>query len=166
LEAEVFPFWEFSCVTTTVVWMVLSSFLPSSNSSYSKVRPSERFLWLSYLCISVFTLFLYFDFLGGSLLALASISVCFFSWNLSLHERDLLRRNSEGCWVGENYIYIYIFTVLEFELKAYTLSHSTSPHFLVMGFFEVGSCELFAQASFKPWSSCQWLYLFFLLRVL
>jgi hypothetical protein len=109
LEAEVFPFWEFSCVTTTVVWMVLSSFLPSSNSSYSKVRPSERFLWLSYLCISVFTLFLYFDFLGGSLLALASISVCFFSWNLSLHERDLLRRNSEGCWVGENYIYIYIY---------------------------------------------------------
>jgi hypothetical protein len=41
------------------------------------------------------------------------------------------------------------FAVLELELKAYTLSHSTSP-FFVMGFFEIGLLELCAQASFKP----------------
>jgi hypothetical protein len=32
------------------------------------------------------------------------------------------------------------------------LSHSTSP-FFVMGFFEIGSQEPFAQAGFEPWSS-------------
>jgi hypothetical protein len=39
-----------------------------------------------------------------------------------------------------------------FELRAYTLSYSTSPIF-VMGFFEIGSRELFAQAGFEPPSS-------------
>jgi uncharacterized membrane protein YgdD (TMEM256/DUF423 family) len=34
------------------------------------------------------------------------------------------------------------------ELRAYTLSHSTSPFF--MGFSEIGSCKLFAQTGFKP----------------
>jgi hypothetical protein len=34
------------------------------------------------------------------------------------------------------------FAVLGFELKAYTLSHFTSP-FFVMSIFEIGSCELF-----------------------
>jgi hypothetical protein len=38
--------------------------------------------------------------------------------------------------------------VLGLELKAYTSSHSTSP-FFVMGFFKIGSHELFAQAGFK-----------------
>jgi hypothetical protein len=42
--------------------------------------------------------------------------------------------------------------VLGFVFRAYTLSHSAS-HFFVMGFFEIGSWELFAQAGFKPWSS-------------
>jgi hypothetical protein len=36
-----------------------------------------------------------------------------------------------------------------FEFRAYTLSHSTSP-FFVMGFFKIGSLELFAWAGFKP----------------
>jgi hypothetical protein len=36
----------------------------------------------------------------------------------------------------------FFFVVLGFELRAYTLSHSTSPTF-VMGFFEIGSHELF-----------------------
>jgi hypothetical protein len=37
-------------------------------------------------------------------------------------------------------LFIYLlFAVLEFELRAYTLSQSTSP-FFVMGFFEIGSC--------------------------
>jgi hypothetical protein len=35
-----------------------------------------------------------------------------------------------------------------FELRAYTFSYSTSP-FLVMGFFEDRSPELFAQAGFE-----------------
>jgi hypothetical protein len=34
--------------------------------------------------------------------------------------------------------------LLGFELKAYTFSHSAGPIF-VMGFFEIGSRELFAQ---------------------
>jgi hypothetical protein len=40
------------------------------------------------------------------------------------------------------------FAVLEFELRAFTLSHSTSP-FFVKGFFEIRSHKLFAQAGFK-----------------
>jgi hypothetical protein len=39
--------------------------------------------------------------------------------------------------------------VLGFELRAYTLSHSTKPIF-AKGFFMIGSLELFAQAGFKP----------------
>jgi hypothetical protein len=40
------------------------------------------------------------------------------------------------------------FLVLEFEHRTYTLSHSTSPFFII-SFFEIGSCELFAQADFE-----------------
>jgi hypothetical protein len=39
--------------------------------------------------------------------------------------------------------------VLAFELKAFTLSHSISPIF-VMGFLEIGSLKLFALVGFKP----------------
>jgi hypothetical protein len=39
----------------------------------------------------------------------------------------------------------FVFAVLGFELRAYTLRHSTSLFVYVMGFFKVGSCELFAQ---------------------
>jgi Na+/proline symporter len=47
------------------------------------------------------------------------------------------------------FVYLFIFlAVLGFELRAYTLSHSTSP-FFVMGFFEIGSCELYPQAGFS-----------------
>jgi hypothetical protein len=42
--------------------------------------------------------------------------------------------------------------VLGFELKACTLSHFTSPAF-VIGIFEIGSQELFAWAGFEPQSS-------------
>jgi hypothetical protein len=38
--------------------------------------------------------------------------------------------------------------VLGFELRAYTLSHSTSP-FFVMDFSKIGSHELFAWAGFE-----------------
>jgi hypothetical protein len=41
------------------------------------------------------------------------------------------------------------FAVLVFELRTYILSHSTSPVFFVLGFFEIGSYELFAWAGFK-----------------
>jgi hypothetical protein len=40
------------------------------------------------------------------------------------------------------------FVVLDFELRAYTLSHSTSP-FFVMAFFEIGFHELFAWAGLE-----------------
>jgi hypothetical protein len=42
-------------------------------------------------------------------------------------------------WIG----FSFFFVVLEFELRAYTLSRSTSLVF-VMGFFKIGSFELFA----------------------
>jgi hypothetical protein len=41
--------------------------------------------------------------------------------------------------------------VLGLELRAYTLSHSTSP-FFVMGFFRDRSRELFAWAGFEPFA--------------
>jgi hypothetical protein len=43
----------------------------------------------------------------------------------------------------------FFFAVVEFELRAYTLRHSTSPLFCDL-FFETGSHELFAQAGFEP----------------
>jgi hypothetical protein len=48
--------------------------------------------------------------------------------------------------------FFFFFAVLGFELKAYTLSHSTSPFFffLVMSFFEIGSHKLFFRAGFEP----------------
>jgi hypothetical protein len=45
-------------------------------------------------------------------------------------------------------IILFYFVVLWLEFRASTLSHSTSP-FFVLGFFEVGSHELFAQAGFE-----------------
>jgi hypothetical protein len=39
--------------------------------------------------------------------------------------------------------------VVRFELRAYTLSHTTSPLFCD-GFFKIGSRELSPQAGFKP----------------
>jgi hypothetical protein len=38
----------------------------------------------------------------------------------------------------------FFLTVLGFEPKANTLSHSINP-FFVMGFFKIGSCTLFAR---------------------
>jgi hypothetical protein len=46
-------------------------------------------------------------------------------------------------------IIIIITAVLGLELRAYTLSHSTSP-FFVMRFFKIGSLELFTPAGFEP----------------
>jgi hypothetical protein len=40
------------------------------------------------------------------------------------------------------------FAVLGFELRTYTLSHFTSP-FFVMNFFEIGSRELFERGGFQ-----------------
>jgi ascorbate-specific PTS system EIIC-type component UlaA len=50
------------------------------------------------------------------------------------------------CLVGW---FLCVCVVLGFELRAYTSSHFTSPVF-VMGFFAIGSHELFAWAGFKP----------------
>jgi hypothetical protein len=49
--------------------------------------------------------------------------------------------------------WVSFFAVLGFELRAYTLSHSTSPPFFCDGFFEIGSCKPFAWAGFAPRSS-------------
>jgi hypothetical protein len=45
---------------------------------------------------------------------------------------------------GESYMRTFFFEVLGFELRVYTLSHSTVP-FWCRDFFEIGSRELFAQ---------------------
>jgi hypothetical protein len=51
-------------------------------------------------------------------------------------------------------VFLSLFSaVLGFELRACILSHSTSP-FFVMGFSEMGSLELFAQAGFELPASC------------
>jgi hypothetical protein len=45
------------------------------------------------------------------------------------------------------YYYYYIFAVLVFEVRAYTLSHSTSPFYGMV--FKTVSGKLFAQAGFE-----------------
>jgi hypothetical protein len=47
---------------------------------------------------------------------------------------------------------LFVFAILEFELRAFTLSPSTRPVFCEW-FFKIGSPELFAWAGFKPVSS-------------
>jgi hypothetical protein len=44
---------------------------------------------------------------------------------------------------------LFFFAVLGLELRAYTLSYSSSPIF-VKDVFEIGLCELFAWAVFEP----------------
>jgi hypothetical protein len=41
------------------------------------------------------------------------------------------------------YLFTDLFAALGLELRACTLSHSTSPIFVMVLFFEIGSCELF-----------------------
>jgi hypothetical protein len=54
--------------------------------------------------------------------------------------------------IEQLFYFILFFAVLGFELRAYTLSHSTSPIFVKV-FFKIGSCKLFAWAGFEPQSS-------------
>jgi hypothetical protein len=61
-------------------------------------------------------------------------------------------RDWEDCeilFVGFVFGFFGVFLVLGFELRVYTLSHYTSPIF-VMGFLKIGSHKLFAWAGFKP----------------
>jgi hypothetical protein len=54
-------------------------------------------------------------------------------------------------WLHSNVYFLsslfFVFAVLEFELRAYILSHSTSG---VMGFFEIGSLNYLPEADFEP----------------
>jgi hypothetical protein len=47
------------------------------------------------------------------------------------------------------FILLIFFAVLGFELRAYTLNHSTSPFFCDFFFLKIGPCELFAQVGFE-----------------
>jgi hypothetical protein len=60
-----------------------------------------------------------------------------------------LESNIAGLYAS--FIYLF-FVVLGLELRAYTLSHSTSS-FLGRVFFEIGSHKLFAWVGFEPQSS-------------
>jgi hypothetical protein len=89
--------------------------------------PVSRFFWkiaiLILMCVSSdFTFFLFFQF-----------------WGANADAKQDLR------------IFLF-FPVLRLEVRAYTLSHSTSPIFCD-GFFEIGSRKLFAWAGFEPPSS-------------
>jgi hypothetical protein len=53
--------------------------------------------------------------------------------------------------VAQVVFFFFFFPVLGFELRAFALSHSTSP-FFVKGFFKIGCRELFAHAVFEPLS--------------
>jgi hypothetical protein len=77
--------------------------------------------------------FLFFSFLPSSLTSFSPSFLLSFSLSLSL-------------------FYLFIFAVPGLELRAYTLSHSTSPTF-VKGFTRYGLAELFVLAGFKPTSS-------------
>jgi hypothetical protein len=52
-----------------------------------------------------------------------------------------MQRDGKGLF---SFLFFSFFAILGFELRAFTLSHSTSP-FFVMNFFEIGSQELFAR---------------------
>jgi hypothetical protein len=69
-------------------------------------------------------------------------------WKLEVANKGYQYENfyKEGKPLGKREF--FFFSVLGLELRAYTLSHSTSP-FFVRGFFEIGFCELFAWASFE-----------------
>jgi hypothetical protein len=61
-------------------------------------------------------------------------------WNLLNHETTLRP------------FFFFFLMILGFELRAYTLSHFTST--FCVGFFKIGSRELFAWVVFEPQSSC------------
>jgi hypothetical protein len=76
-------------------------------------------------------------------------------WNMQQTQRACVLRNEGsqgtthmlagiGHWFG---VCGFCFSpaVLGIELRAFTLSHSTSPSFCVMDFFEIGSHKLFAR---------------------
>jgi hypothetical protein len=61
------------------------------------------------------------------------VNLCGFSFYVQLcGEQSLL------FFFGNGFIYLFIFVVLGLELRAFTLSHSTSPFFCWI-FFEIGS---------------------------
>jgi hypothetical protein len=53
-------------------------------------------------------------------------------------------RNKPPIYLNSSFLLLFFFSVLGFELRAYTSSHSTNP-FFVMDFFEIESCKLFPQ---------------------
>jgi hypothetical protein len=44
---------------------------------------------------------------------------------------------------------LFFFAVLGFELKAYTLSHSTNIFWVIFFLFEIGTCKLFARLNWR-----------------
>jgi hypothetical protein len=56
--------------------------------------------------------------------------------------------------MNQGFVFLGGVQVLVFELRAYTLSHSTSPIFVMvfLVFFEIGLCKLFSWVGFE-WRS-------------
>jgi lysylphosphatidylglycerol synthetase-like protein (DUF2156 family) len=66
-----------------------------------------------------------------------------FNWNSICNVAELLLRSR----MKHFYLFVYLLVVLGLELRAFTLSHSTSspPPFLWWIFFKIGSHEIFAR---------------------
>jgi hypothetical protein len=74
----------------------------------------------------------------GRWLRMAEGLLCFFPQCILSRVTHLLSLPSPCLFL------LVVGVVLGFELKAYTLSHSTSPFFFVKDFLKIGSHELFA----------------------
>jgi hypothetical protein len=72
---------------------------------------------------------------------------------LSVSQVARITGMSHWCLASASFSFLFFsFAVLGLELRAYTLSHSTSS-FHERFVFKIGSCKLYAQAVFKPRSS-------------
>jgi hypothetical protein len=62
-----------------------------------------------------------------------------------LREVGALKRTKEELSSDRFLFFFFFFAILGFELRAFTLSYSTSQSFFVKGVFKIGSHKLFAQ---------------------
>jgi hypothetical protein len=69
----------------------------------------------------------------------------------NLHSECVLARAQATAVDGaRKYAFLLFLAVLEFEVRASQLPGRCSTMFLELGFFEIGSSELFAPAGFEP----------------
>jgi hypothetical protein len=104
--------------------------------------------------IHIWRVYVPVDIASSSLLQVCWVAARGPSWCLRVEMEEWKEVINNHLSLPRSWIEIFFsfFMVLEFELRTYILSHSTS-RFLVMGFFKVGSHELFALVGFESWFS-------------